>query len=189
MWKCTGSWSSAHTSQSGSQARLARSGEPRSCGSEVMLTPRSPRRGAALRLAHADVDVPRRHERHRAGSRLPELRLHLGHARRCRSRRRACAARSSCTMLPRFLPPRPIVFGKITCAWMPHSSMTSSRASGRRPPRAPGRCPLSIELERTGSCSRRLATTPPPLAKPRSTPSTTQVGDPVDAARRAARGP
>ena len=42
MWKWTGSSRSAQTSQSGSQARLARSGEPRSWGSEVMFTPRSP---------------------------------------------------------------------------------------------------------------------------------------------------
>ena len=51
MWKCTGSWSSAHTSQNGSQARLARSGAPRSCGSDVMFTPRMP--SAATRFASA----------------------------------------------------------------------------------------------------------------------------------------
>ena len=51
MWKCTGSWSSVHASQNGSQARLARSGAPRSCGSDVMLTPRAP--SAATRLASA----------------------------------------------------------------------------------------------------------------------------------------
>ncbi len=32
-----------HTSQNGSQARLARSGAPRSWGSDVMFTPRAPR--------------------------------------------------------------------------------------------------------------------------------------------------
>ena len=42
MWKCTGSSRSEQTSQNGSQARLARSGAPRSCGSDVMFTPRAP---------------------------------------------------------------------------------------------------------------------------------------------------
>ena len=40
MWKWTGRWRSAHTSHSGSQALLARSGPPTSLGSDVMLTPR-----------------------------------------------------------------------------------------------------------------------------------------------------
>ena len=43
MWKCTGSSNPAHVSQNGSQDWLARSGAPRSCGSEVMFTPRAPR--------------------------------------------------------------------------------------------------------------------------------------------------
>ena len=51
MWKCTGSCRSAHTSQNGSHARLARSGAPRSWGSVVMLMPRHP--SAATRLASA----------------------------------------------------------------------------------------------------------------------------------------
>ncbi len=42
MWKCTGMFRSEHTCHSGSQARLARSGDPASCGSEVMLIPRNP---------------------------------------------------------------------------------------------------------------------------------------------------
>ena len=42
MWKWIGSSRSAQTSHSGSQARLARSGDPRSWGSEVMLMPRRP---------------------------------------------------------------------------------------------------------------------------------------------------
>ena len=44
------------TSQNGSHARLARSGAPRSWGSEVMLTPRAP--SAATRrasMAHAST--------------------------------------------------------------------------------------------------------------------------------------
>ena len=51
MWKCTGSCSSVHVSQNGSHARLARSGAPRSCGSDVMFTPREPL--AATRFASA----------------------------------------------------------------------------------------------------------------------------------------
>ena len=43
MWKWTGSRRSWHTSQNGSHAGSAKSGEPVSCGSEVMLTPRKPR--------------------------------------------------------------------------------------------------------------------------------------------------
>src|SRR2546430_2531166 len=65
MWKCTGSWSSVHVAQKGSHARFARSGAPRSCGSDVMLTPRAP--SSATRLAslmplstsHAGHPVPK----------------------------------------------------------------------------------------------------------------------------------
>ena len=53
MWKWTGSRSSEHTSQNGSQDRLARSGAPRSWGSDVMFTPRAPEAGDAPRLADA----------------------------------------------------------------------------------------------------------------------------------------
>ena len=42
MWKCTGSSRPEQASQNGSQARWARSGAPRSCGSDVMFTPRAP---------------------------------------------------------------------------------------------------------------------------------------------------
>ena len=42
MWKCTGSFRSLQTSQNGSHAGFARSGAPRSSGSEVMFTPRAP---------------------------------------------------------------------------------------------------------------------------------------------------
>ncbi len=78
MWKWTGSRSSEHTSQKGSQARLARSGAPRSWGSDVMFTPRAPEAGDAPRLADARVDVPRRHEREREEA-VARVGLDLGH--------------------------------------------------------------------------------------------------------------
>ena len=64
MWKWTGSSRSAQTSQRGSQALLARSGAPRSWGSEVMLIPRSPRLSDPLGLADAVIDVPSRQDGH-----------------------------------------------------------------------------------------------------------------------------
>ena len=77
MWKCTGISSDAHASHTGSHARLARSGDPRSCGSEVRFTPRRPRSLGALHLAHARVDVPRGQDRHRQQP-VARLRLELG---------------------------------------------------------------------------------------------------------------
>ena len=77
MWKCTGISSAAHASHTGSHARFARSGEPRSCGSDVRLTPRRPRLRGPLDLAHARVDVPRREDRHRQQP-VARLRLQLG---------------------------------------------------------------------------------------------------------------
>ena len=132
MWKCTGSSSSAQTSQNGSQARLARSGAPRSCGSDVMFTPRAPSAGDPLGLAHAGVDVPRRHERHREQP-VARVGLDLGHAVVVDLDGQPAAApgRRPC---PRSWPPRPMVLGKMTCASMPHSSSTSRRTFGSYAP-------------------------------------------------------
>ena len=58
MWKWTGSCRLWHASQKGSHAGSAKSGEPVSCGSDVMLTPRKPMAGDALGLADAGVDAP-----------------------------------------------------------------------------------------------------------------------------------
>ena len=77
MWKCTGRCRSAQTSQSGSHARLARSGAPRSCGSEVRLTPRSPRPATRSASTHEAVDVPGRQDRHREQT-VVRLLLDLG---------------------------------------------------------------------------------------------------------------
>src|SRR3569623_1563961 len=71
MWKCTGSFRPAQVSQNGSHSRLARSGAPRSCGSDVLPT-QADRAGedhllvdaalvedveAYLRVIGADVDL------------------------------------------------------------------------------------------------------------------------------------
>src|SRR3954453_13910141 len=82
---------------------------------------------------------------------------------------------SSFTLLLILPPPSPTAFGNSTCAWMPHSSITWRRASGSHAPRCTQSWPLSIE-SRNGILLLSFATTPPPLAKPMSTPSTTQVG-------------
>ena len=79
MWKCTGSCSSVQVSQNGSHARFARSGAPRSCGSDVMFTPRAAECSDALGFRDAMVDAPCRHERHRKES-VPGIGLDLCHA-------------------------------------------------------------------------------------------------------------
>ena len=78
MWKCTGRCWSEHTSHSGSQARLARSGPPTSLGSDVMFTPRRSMDATRLASATAVVDVPGREDRHgqEAAARVG---LHVGH--------------------------------------------------------------------------------------------------------------
>ena len=78
MWKCTGSSRPEQASQNGSQARWARSGAPRSCGSDVMLTPRAPSPADPLRLPHALVHVPGRHER-QGQEAVARVGLDLGH--------------------------------------------------------------------------------------------------------------
>ena len=71
MWKWTGRCSSQHTSHSGSHSRLARSGAPRSWGSDVMFTPRAPspatRRASCTHVvtSHAGISGS-------GNSRLPE---------------------------------------------------------------------------------------------------------------------
>ena len=78
MWKFTGISRSAHTSHSGSQCRLARSGKPSLCGSALVLTPRKPETVRTLDLAHRAVDVPPRQDRHREQA-LTRPFLDLGH--------------------------------------------------------------------------------------------------------------
>ena len=132
MWKCTGSCESAHTSQNGSHARLARSGAPRSCGIRGHVDAPDPEAGDPLGLPHALVDVPRGHERQRQQP-IARLGLDLGHgvvvdldgergAARGRRPRRGPG------------PPRPIVLGKMTWASIPHSSSTPRRTSGSYAP-------------------------------------------------------
>ncbi len=71
MWKCTGSRSSAQASQKGSQALLARSGAPRSWGSDVMFTPRAPR-PATRRTSLTHVSTSHAGISGSGSSRLPE---------------------------------------------------------------------------------------------------------------------
>ena len=71
MWKWTGRCSSQQTSQNGSQARLARSGAPRSWGSEVMLTPRAPS-AATRRASCTQVSTSHAGISGSGSSRLPE---------------------------------------------------------------------------------------------------------------------
>src|SRR3954464_3072851 len=109
MWKCTGRGNSSHTSQNGAPSGLPRSGDPESCGSEVMFRPRYPI--AAQRFA----------------SRTHSSTLHAGMIGMGTSRPfddscvSAKASLYSCThsntsswsrtVFTRFWPPRPIEFG------------------------------------------------------------------------------
>ena len=118
--------------RTGPTPRLARSGAPRSCGSEVMFTPRVP--SAATRLASA-THVSTSHAGISGSRQEPVARVGLD-ARpcsRCRSRSPACRAQGR-RPSPRSWPPRPTVFGNMTWASMPHSSSTSRRTFGSYDP-------------------------------------------------------
>ena len=133
MWKCTGISSDAHASHTGSHARLARSGEPRSCGSDVRFTPRRPSSCArCTSRTHASMSHAGRIA---IGSRrLPDSAWSSAFASLKISRQTLRSATSG-TSSPRVWPPRPTTPGKMICAQMPISSSSShprSRVVRRR---------------------------------------------------------
>ena len=173
MWKWTGSSRSAQTSHSGSHARLARSGEPRSWGSEVMLTPRRPR--SATRFASRTQ--PSMSQAGRIGMGSSRLLVLLWISAReslkiSRQRRRRTGSFTSA----RAWPPSPRAVGVEHLVLDP-ACRRGSRAGRRCPTRASWAFSKSHStIDSWNGCfSPALSMVLPPPALPSALPSTTQV--------------
>ena len=178
MWKWTGRWRSAHTSQSGSQSRWARSGEPASCGSEVMFTPRKPRPAQ------------------RSASRTHSSMLHAGSTGIGRNRLfdHSCSSAMRVVVDLDAQPPQHRVVrrvGEVLAADADRVGVDDLRVDaalvhqleprprGPTRPGGPGRCPRPC-VSSNGNLSPSRSITPPARAGPRGAPSIVHIGLAVD---------